>query len=139
MDDVLYHFTCRANLEEISRLNCLNLSMSNFDLNNLSLYPVVWFTSLTTPENQGLKFNYDIPWDLDKTRYRFTVKKQPYMKQWDKWSNEKGMNPEYKQILIGTAKAEETYKTWFVSEQPITFNDILKIENLVEGTVLFEV
>lgn len=138
MNDALYHFTCRFHLEEISKSNCLNLSTSNFDFNNLDLYPVVWLTSLPTAENQGLKFRDDIPWDLDKTRYRFTVRKQPYMKQWDSWSDDKGMNPEYKQLLIETANADETYKSWYVSEKPIPFSDILKIENLAEGTILYE-
>ena len=139
MADILYHFTCRANLDSIAKSNCLELSMSNFDLNSLSLHPVVWLTSLPTADNHGLKFNDSIPWDLDKTRYRFTVIKQPYMKHWDTWSNGKGMNAEHKQTLIATAKAEETYSSWYISEQPIPFSDILKIENLADGTILFQV
>lgn len=48
------------------------------------------------------------------------------------------MNKELKEILIEAASANETRKTWYVSEMIIPINDILLIENIASCKTLFE-
>ena len=134
---ILYHFTCEYHVPSILRERHLRLSTSNFDLEDFGKYPVVWLTSSPTPENHGLLFNPG-PDDLNKTHIRITIKAQPYMKPWDRWSRQKGMDEETKQVLIATAHAEETYQTWYISEQIIPFRSIQCIENLVTGEVIYQ-
>jgi len=110
----------------------ISLTTSNFDLANLGLFPVVWLTDSYEPDNMGLLFDPNIPDEFNKTYIRITVMKQPYMKLWDKWSDEKDMDKKLKEVLIKSASADKTYKTWYVSERPITFDDILLIENIKE-------
>lgn len=137
-NNVLYHFTCEDNLPDIGKSKCLKLTTSNFCLSNLNLHPVVWLTDSPTPEGMGLLFDPNIPDDLNKTRIRFTIKKQPYMKQWDAWSKAKGMDENMKQILIETASAQETYKTWYISEQIIPLEDWLSAKNMATGEVFWK-
>ena len=59
------------------------------------------------------------------------------MKQWDEWSNAKGMDKGIKQVLIDTATAEVTYKSWYVSEQPVPMSDVLVVENIKTGEVFY--
>jgi hypothetical protein len=135
---ILYHFTCKFHLPEIAQRGYLNLTTSNFDLQNLRKHPVVWLTSLSTPENNGLLFDPNIPDEFNKTHIRFTIRKKPYMKQWDKWSAEKGMDEKMKRALIESASAEDTYKSWYVAERIIGMSDVLVIENLVTGEILWQ-
>jgi len=133
--EALYHFTCEAFLHEILSTRYLKLSTSNFDLNNPGLHPVVWLTSSPCPANMGLLFRDDMPDELNKTHVRITIRKKPYMKLWLDWCKGKGMDEKLRQILIATAKAEETHKTWYVSPQIIPNNDILLVENLKTGEI----
>ena len=57
--------------------------------------------------------------------------------QWDEWSDTNGMEHWQKQVLISSAFAEDTYKSWYISEQIIPINDISKIENLKTGEVYY--
>jgi len=136
--EVLYHFTNLVSLHGILKTRYLKLTTSNFDLANLDLHPVVWLTSSPCPDNMGLLFRDDMPDDLNKTYIRFTIRKKPYMKLWLEWCDEKGMDEELKEILIATANAEETHKTWYVSPQIIPNNDFLVIENLKTNKILME-
>ena len=138
MSKVLYHYTCQFHLPSIVKANFLTLTTSNFCLENHNLHRVVWLTDSPTPDNMGLLFDESVPDYLNKTRIRFTVRKKPYMKQWDKWSDEKGMDKELKAALITSASAEETYKTWYVSERVIPMNDVLMIENIATGETIYK-
>ena len=135
---VLYHFTCRFHLPEIAQRGYLNLTTSNFDFTNPKKHPVVWLTSLPTPENNGLLFDPNMPDEFNKTYVRFTVRKRPYMKQWDQWSTEKGMDANTKRALIASASAEETYQSWYVAERIIGMSDVLLIEDLAAGKTLWQ-
>lgn len=134
---VLYHYTCTAFLSEILRTRYLKPSTSNYSLSDLSLYPVVWLTSSPTPDNMGLLFRNDMPDDLNKTHVRFTIRKKPSMRNWLEWSIEKGMDEDLRRVLITTALAEKTHKTWYVAEGIIPINDILVIENIKTGDVYY--
>jgi len=114
---VLYHFTCRFNLNEILQDMYLNLTESNFSLERMGMFPVVWMTTMDTPDNHGLLFDPNMPDYINKTYIRFTIRWKPHFKQWDKWSDEKGMDKDIKQALIDSASATETYKSWYVSER----------------------
>jgi hypothetical protein len=136
--EVLYHFTCQYNLSAILQKRYLTLSESNFSFEKAGLYPVVWLTDLPAPDNMGLLFDKNIPDDLNKTHIRVTIKKKSYMKKWDEWSDLKGMDKNQKQFLIGSAGAEDTYKSWYVSEQIIPINDVMIIENIVTGKIYYK-
>jgi uncharacterized protein YdhG (YjbR/CyaY superfamily) len=133
----LYHYTNLFSINHIFRSGNLSLTASNHDLANPDLYPVVWLTSSPSPENHGLVFDKQMPDDLIKNRIRITLRYKPTFKQWDKWSNSKGIDQDLKKALIQAAHAEETYKTWYISEREISVRDILKVEDLKTGEVLY--
>ena len=135
--EVLYHFTCTALLDEILASRYLKLSTSNLREDKLALSPVVWLTDSHNPNNMGLVFQPGTPDFFNKTYVRFTIRKKPYMRRWLEWSEEKGIDEGMKQALIASASAEETHKTWYVSEEIIPINDVLVIENLKTGEIYY--
>jgi len=113
----------------------LNLTASNFSFEQKK-HPVVWLTDLPTPDNHGLLIDKNIPDDLNKTHIRFTIRNRPFIKQWDAWSDAKGMDKQQKQFMITSASAEDTYKSWYVSEQIIQIaKDVVCVENLATGQI----
>ena len=137
-DDFLYHFTCRFHLTTILAERRISLTTSNFNLEDLSLYPVVWLTSSPMPDNMGLLFDKNIPDEFNKTHIRIAMFKESYMKQWDEWSKNKGMDKATKQILIDSANAQDTYATWYISEREIPLDDVMFIEDMTTGNLLWE-
>ena len=130
--EVLYHFTSSVHLTAILQSGYIALSESNLGIREGNR-GVVWLTSSPEPENHGLKFDDSIPAELDKTRIRLAVRFKPLFKLWGEWSDKKGMDKEYKEVLIATARAEETHNTWYVSEREIPISDIIEIRNLATG------
>jgi hypothetical protein len=131
-EKVFYHYTCSYLLSSIIKSGFLTLTVSNFDLGKMDLYPVVWLTTSKSPDHHGLLFDPQMPDDLNKTHIRFTIRKRPYIQQWDKWSDGKGMDKTLKQVLIQSALAQGTYQDWYISEQPIPLaTDVICVENLV--------
>lgn len=132
--DVYYQYSCKYLLPAIIKSGFLALTESNFSFEQAGLFPVVWLTNSPTPDNNGLLFDDNMPDDLNKTHIRFTIRNRPYIKRWDEWSDSKGMDKNQKQLLIHTASAEDTYKNWCISEQPIPIaTDVICVENLVTG------
>ena len=133
---VFYHFTCSYLLNAIMQSGYINLTASNFSFEQIK-YPVVWLTDLPTPDNHGLLIDKNIPDDLNKTHIRFTIRNRPFIKQWDAWSDAKGMDKQLKQFMITSASAEDTYKSWYVSEQIIQIaKDVICVENLATGQIM---
>lgn len=133
---VFYHYTCSFHLPAIIKSGFLTLTDSNFSFVQSGLFPVVWLTDSPTPDNHGLLFADNMPDDLNKTHIRFTIRSRPYIKQWDAWSDAKGMDKEIKQALINAAAAEDTYKNWYISEQAIPIaTDVICVENLMRGQI----
>ena len=130
--EVLYHFTSPVALPSILRTGYLALSESNLNTSYCNC-GVVWLTTSPDPANHGLKFDSTIPAEMDKASIRISVRYKTSFKQWDEWSNKKGMDRGYKDILIGSAHAEETYRTWYISEREIPLSDFLKVENITTG------
>jgi len=130
---MLYHYTCQFWLPFIFQTGGL---IPSSDLDKLP--PLVWLTDSPTPDNMGLLFDANMPAHLNKTHIRITVRKMEYMRLWEEWSDDRGIDRELKQAMIVSANAEETYKTWYVSERAIPIGDVLLIENLVTGKVLYK-
>ena len=135
MDGILYHFTSPLFLSSILISKYIALTESNLNISDGNC-GVVWLTSSPDSNNHGLKFDKSLPAEYDKTRIRITLPHKTAFKQWDKWSDTKGMDKGYKEALICTANAEETYKTWYISEKPIPIADFLKVENMVTGETI---
>jgi len=137
MKSILYHYTCPYLLPAILKAGYLTLTESNFSFEKAGMFPVVWLTSSPSPENMGLLFDSNMPDDFNKTHIRFTIQIKPYMKQWDEWCDSKGIDLQQKQAIISSASAEDTYESWFVSEQIIPINDVLAIENIATDELLY--
>jgi uncharacterized protein YdhG (YjbR/CyaY superfamily) len=135
---VLYHYTNLFSIDHIFGSGYLRLTASNHDFANPNLYPVVWLTSSPMPDNHGLVFDDGMPDALIKNRIRIAIRYKPSFKLWDKWSKDKGIDQEQKEMLIETAHAEETYRTWYVSEREISVRNIIKVEDLKTGEVLYD-
>lgn len=133
--EVLYHFTSPFHLSSI--LNTGHIALTESNLNTIEgNCVVVWLTDSPQPDCHGLLFDPSMPEELDKTRIRITVHYKPHFKRWSEWSDKKGISQEWKEALISTASAEETYKTWYVSERTIPMTEVLKIENTATGEII---
>jgi uncharacterized protein YdhG (YjbR/CyaY superfamily) len=130
--EVLYHFTSPMWFAEILRTGRILLTENNLN-NRKENGGVVWLTSSPDAANQGLKFNAGIPAELDKTSIRITLPYKEFFLHWDEWSDGKGIDKGFKSALILSAHAEETHKTWYISEQEISVSDFIKADNMVTG------
>ncbi|MDL2293268.1 DUF1801 domain-containing protein [Ruminococcaceae bacterium OttesenSCG-928-D13] len=77
-----------------------------------------------------------LPATHDKTKVRIALPYSDSFKRWDEWSDGKGMDKGYKDVLIATAGATETHKTWYVSESIIPTQDIVGITNMATGETI---
>ena len=93
-------------------------------------------TSSPEPENHGLKFDNSIPPEFDKTSIRISLPYKDTYKLWDDWSTGKGMDTDYKEVLIASANASETYKTWYISESAIPIGEFIEIVDMITGETL---
>jgi len=136
--NVLFHYTCMYHLNRIFEAGRITVTESNFSFEECGLFPVVWLTSSLSPDNMGLNYQEDIPDEIDKTRIRLTIRKNKTMKPWDEWSKKKGMVETARQALIEAAdSAKESYKTWWVSSRNITLGNVLFVEDIKAGSVLY--
>lgn len=133
--EALYHFTSPSGLSAILCAGYIALTESNLNIREGNC-GVVWLTSLPESTNHGLKFDETLPHEYNKTGIRITLPYQESFRCWDEWSDSKGMDAGYKQILIRSANAEETYPAWYVSETPIPVERILKISNMISGELI---
>lgn len=136
--EVLYHFTSLYHLNRILSSKWIKTTESNLTFSQSVSPCVVWMTDLSLPENHGLLFQDTIPDELNKTFYRISIRWNNRFRLWDKWSAETGIEPEIKRAIIETAGAQETYKSWYISEHNIPINDWVTIEDVRTGRVLFK-
>ena len=134
--DVLYHYTCVYHLPDILSSGYLKLTDSNLiapdgtwetELRSKEYKPVVWLTDSESPDRLGL--------NEIKKEIKITVAKKDYMIWWKAWEPQKHMPKWWKEAFTDGYNAS----SWYVSEKVISFKDILKIENLYDGTVYYEV
>lgn len=135
---VLYHYTSQFHLNRILQSKRITLTESNLGFAMQGNPCVVWMTDMPTPDNHGLLFQDNMPDDINKTFYRISIRWKNHFRLWDKWSEEKGIDPETKRVLIESAGARETYMSWYVSESNVPVNDWLTIEDVRIGKVLFK-
>ena len=146
----LYHYTSRYQAEQIIESGYLKLTPSNLikpvDLKKVrredgiydfvseisdGVKPVVWLTDSLDASGHGLEIlkNPDI-----KKRIRITVSMKESYKWWVTWAERNRMNKKwFKDFTYG-----KRYGTWYVSEEAILLDDVLLIEDLVTGDVLWD-
>ncbi len=135
--EVLYHFTSLFHLNRILTSRWIMKTESNLTVSEFVSPRVVWMTDLSTSNNHGLIFQDTMPDELNKTFYRISIRWNNHFRLWDKWSEEKDITPETKRVIIETAGAQDTYKSWYISEHNIPINDWVTIEDVRTGKVLF--
>ncbi len=122
---VLYHFTSLYNLNKILPEKWLTTTESNFVFSQSANPLVVWMADIPMPDNHGLLFDDNMPDELNKTFYRISIRWKKHFRRWDEWSTEKEMDSDIKRMLIESAGAQNTYKSWYISESNIPINDWL--------------
>lgn len=136
--EVLYHYTCVEHLPSIFNNGYLKLTCSDLiapdgtletELRCAAFKPVVWLTDSLSPKHMGLDGSV-----FDKKAIRITVIKKDYMKRWSTWEPLKLMKRRWRDAYC----KKMNWLSWYVSEEEITFSDILKIENCNDGTVYYE-
>lgn len=127
--EVLFHFTSLNGLTAILQAGHIDLSESNLNIREGNC-GVVWLTSSPDSKNHGLEISDALPAAYDKTKVRIALPYSDSFRRWDEWSDSKGMDKGYKNVLIATADATETYKAWYISESIIPTQDIMEITNM---------
>lgn len=135
MPEVLYHFTSLNGLTAILQAGHIALSESNLNT-RVGNCGVVWLTSSPDAKNHGLAISDALPVAYDKTKVRITLPCHDSFNRWDEWSDRKGMDKGYKDVLIAAAGAAETHKTWYISESTIPIQDITEITNMATGETI---
>ncbi|MGN0318300.1 MAG: hypothetical protein ACI4E1_10270 [Lachnospira sp.] len=146
----LYHYTSRYQAEQIIQSGYLKLTPSNLikpvDLrlvryedgyygmvSDISdpVKPVVWLTDSLDMSGHNLECPNNPNF---KKRIRITVPMKDSYKWWVTWAERNRMNKKwFRDFTYG-----KRYGTWYVSEQIITLDDILLIEDLVTWEVLLD-
>lgn len=135
---ILYHYTSVEQLPWIGYSGYLKLTSSDLimpdetietELKNKVYRPVVWLTDSLSAEKMGLDGSL-----YNKKAVRITIQGKPDIVKWEYWEPIKEMKPEWKRAYC----KDRNWKSWYVSEQIITFEDILKVENILDGTIYFE-
>lgn len=136
--EVLYHYSCKERLFEILSSGYLKLTCSDIimpdgtqrtELKAAAYHPVVWLTDSLSAENMGLDGSA-----YNKKAIRFTVRKTADMKKWSEWEPQKEMNARWKSAY----RKNRNWSSWYVSEQAIPLADVLKIENVLDGTIYLD-
>lgn len=130
--DILYHYTCEIHLGSIMRSKMLHPTYSNVNGKN-----VLWLTSSTSPQNLGIGMRGGILPELDKTRYRFSIRWEPHFKSWTQWCEEHGIDQAVIDLFAATAGANDAHKSWYVSEESVPIESWLSIDNLSSGQHLW--
>lgn len=139
--EYLYHYTCAQYVNSILREG-LKLSPSNLVppvnmrvvngslVSDTDFYkPVVWFSDSNSPERNGLDGSV-----FNKKEIKITVEKSDEYKFWNVWAHQNHMNKRWKKALTDGYN----YLSWFIIERTVAVDEIVKIENIITGEVLYE-
>lgn len=137
----LYHYTCKQYVDSILEKG-LKLTPSNLvppiNMRIVSgclisdadrIKPVVWFSDSESPERNGLDGSF-----FNKKEIRITVKKTDEYKFWYTWAKHNHIDKQWKKALTDGYN----YQSWFIIERPVTVDEIVKIENIITGEILYE-
>lgn len=95
------------------------------DLEHDHIKPVVWLTNSKSPNGHGIP--------NEKAQLRITVKPNDSVEWWMKWQRGNHMKKNwFKQFTKG-----KDYYSWYVSETDIPVSDILIVEDIVTGEVIY--
>jgi hypothetical protein len=94
----IYHFIASRHLVDILRSGCIGLTESNLNIAEWNC-GVVWLATFFASLNHGLKFDANVPSEIDKTTVRITIRYKSEFERWDGWSDKKGMDRELKTSL----------------------------------------
>ena len=150
MKKYLYHYTSRYQVEQIIEAGYLKLTPSNLikpvDLKIIknedgnydavsaisdSVKPVVWLTDSLDMSGHGLENASDPNF---KKRIRITIPMKDSYKWWVTWAERNRMNKKWFKAFTSGKR----YGTWYVSEEIITLDEVLLIEDLESGEVLLD-
>lgn len=146
----LYHYTSRYQAEQIVDAGYLKLTPSNLikpvDLRIVKqedgkygaistisdpVKPVVWLTDSLDMSGHNLECPHDPNF---KKRIRITIPMKDSYKWWVTWAEQNRMNKKwFKAFTRG-----KRYGTWYVSEEAILLENVLLIEDLVTGEILYD-
>ena len=146
----LYHYTSRYQAEQIIQSGYLKLTPSNlikpvdlrlvrYEDGNYGMVsdisdpikPVVWLTDSLDVSGHGLEA-FNAP--NFKKRIRITVPMKDSYKWWVTQAEKNRMNKKwFKAFTYG-----KRYGTWYVSEDPIMLDDVLLVEDLETGEILYD-
>ena len=148
MTKYLYHYTSIHHIDKIMQSGYLKLTPSSLiqpkDLrivlndegypvakSDMSdpVKPVVWMTDLQDPSGLGIETSM-----VDKRRIRITIPMKDSYKWWLTWAERNRMNKRW----FKTFTRGMRYGSWYISEEPITLDDIEKIEDRVTGDIIYE-
>lgn len=137
----LHHYTCKEYVNSILEKG-LKLSPSNLvppiNMRVVNgclvsdtdwIKPVVWFSDSESPERNGLDGSA-----FNKKEIRITVEKTDEYKFWNTWAKQNYMNKKWKKALTDGYN----YQSWFIIERPVSVDEIVRIENIVTGEILYE-
>lgn len=146
----LYHYTSRYQAEQIIKSGYLKLTPSNLikpvDMKIVRnadgtrdvvsaisdpVKPVVWMTDSLDSSGHGLEYGNPTGF---KQRVRITIPMQDSYKWWVTWAERNRMNKKWFRDFTRNHR----YGTWYISEEPITLADVLLIEDLETGEVLYD-
>ena len=132
MSKILYHYTTEHHLPHILETGFLKLTDSMLKKDDKTYKPVVWLTSQKELTNNDIG---QVGAGVDKTQIRIHIKKQQNFKHWNVFSKKYRKNDkEWFDAVEKGCSAE----FWWVSEEIITLDDILLIENKYDGTIYFD-
>ncbi|MEO1815520.1 MAG: hypothetical protein ABGU93_08030 [Acetobacterium sp.] len=142
----LYHYTSRYQAEQIIEAGYLELTPSNLikptDLRTVRyedgnygtvseisdpVKPVVWMTDSLDGSEEYTK-NPEL-----KQRIRISIPMKESYKFWVVWAKKNRMNKQWFKDFTQNSR----YGTWYISEDAIPLEDVLMIEDLTTGEVLW--
>lgn len=138
---VLYHYTSAYHLPCIIASERINTTTSDLlkpkrlivvngriiDPETDWYKPVVWLTDSLNPDNMGLDGS-----SVNKKQIRLTIPMQPHFKKWGPWATQNNMDSQWRKAITHN----KNWKSWYVSEIPISLDDVIEIRDLESGTVI---
>ncbi|WP_139241079.1 hypothetical protein [Anaerocolumna jejuensis] len=95
---------------------------------------VVWMTNKKNAEGLGIDSGMSPAYVDAKKEICITIRMKDTFKWWNQWADENRMNKSWRKAFTSGM----SYGSWYVSEEPIYMEDIVLIENMRTGEILFD-